>query len=71
MSEQIAEQDAVKTLADIREAYEAVQKTKKDIKCTCSGFTLQYEGSCQCGSKDEYYRAERHFWSVIGKLERK
>ena len=34
-------------LEEIRIAKRDVEETKK-IKCTCSGFVIQYEGGCCC-----------------------
>jgi len=39
-------------------------------KCTCSGFTLQYEQGCQCDYQKRITNAENIFWNIINQLER-
>lgn len=51
----------------IKEARAKMLKpTKKP--CTCSGFVLQYEGSCQCGSGYDKVAAENEFWQLVDSI---
>jgi len=35
-------------LGRIIEARDELRRIRRDMKCTCSGFVLQYERGCQC-----------------------
>ena len=56
------------TLKLIINARDSIIEAKRNIKCTCSGFVLQYEGSCGCGSRDEVIKAENSFWDLINNI---
>jgi hypothetical protein len=49
-------------------ARDALLDAREDYNCRCSGFTLQYEGSCQCGAGNALKEAEAAFWDVIRAL---
>jgi hypothetical protein len=49
----------------IIEARDALLAAKENYICRCSGFVLQYEGSCQCGAGGSVKEAEDAFWVVI------
>ena len=39
-----------------------------DSPCTCSGFTIQYEGGCQCDKSRKCIEAQKAFWDCIESL---
>jgi hypothetical protein len=44
------------TMDEIRSLRKELTLAIDNKKCVCSGFCLQYEGSCQCGSENEINR---------------
>jgi len=55
-------------IMEVTSARDALRKAEANSKCTCSGFILQYEGSCQCDAGDRITEARNVFWSVIDNL---
>ena len=56
-----------KTLKAIKEAKKAIAEAKK-IKCICSSFVIQYEGSCGCDRGIELRRAETELYNIINNI---
>lgn len=55
-------------LDSIKSARDVLIRAKEDYTCTCSGFILQYEGSCQCDAGDSIKAAEAAFWELMKDL---
>ena len=51
---------------DVVNAYRAIQKAKL-VKCTCSGFSLQYDG-CMCARTTDLRDAEGLLMSALESL---
>jgi len=49
----------------IKEARDRIDDERSKVKCTCSGFALQYEGHCGCGSERKLTEAKGRFWDLI------
>ena len=60
--------EARQLLIEISKAKQEIIKAE-DAKCICSGFVLQYEGSCQCEARFALSRAKSSFWDSIDKIE--
>ncbi len=56
-----------KLVVVLRKARDALSLAKQ-IKCTCSGFVLQYEGGCQCKAGRAVYTAREYLDNLIKKL---
>ena len=55
------------TISEIKQAKGKLAAAKA-MKCVCSGFCLQYEGSCQCERGKEIAAAERLLYNIIEKI---
>ncbi len=42
-------------------------RSAKKLKCSCSGFVLQYDG-CSCEKKKEVAKATKKFWDYMDSL---
>lgn len=51
----------------VRDARNALRDARKE-RCTCSGFVIQYEGSCQCGRGKAVSAAESKLTQAIDAL---
>ncbi len=51
------------SLSLILQAYENM-KQAKSVKCTCTGFVVQYQG-CGCGRSIAMQRADSELWAVL------
>lgn len=57
------ETERVKKLVDLRDEIRSAKK----LKCSCSGFVLQYQG-CSCKKKKEVTKATKKFWDYMDSL---
>ena len=55
------------TILKIKKLREEIKEAEK-VKCTCSGFVLQYEGACYCKAASIKAEARNNFWKVIYQL---
>ncbi len=51
----------------IRVAKDKVRVAKKE-RCSCSGFVLQYEGSCQCGVGSRIRAAQTELNNLVERI---
>jgi len=61
------EETSYNTITKIKEARDNL-KNAKPVKCTCTGFVLQYYGSCQCYSERPVTNARNILMKIINSL---
>lgn len=54
-------------IKQIKKVRDGIKKAEK-VKCTCSGFIIQYEGKCCCKRGKAVKKARTEFWEVINNL---
>ena len=57
-------EEAILKIKKLREEIKEAEKAK----CTCSSFSLQYEGACYCKAASIKAEARNNFWKVINRL---
>ncbi len=62
--------NANELLQKIAKARDAVFEARKNRRCTCSGFYLQYEGCCGCGAHRPVIRAENELQLLLNSIEK-
>ena len=55
-------------LAKIKKARDRIKRERKHVKCRCSSFCLQYEGSCQCFPERKLNEAKADLWELLDRL---